>query len=123
MKFIQDDAGEGHRIEHYDKGVVTVNGSALTRSLIVTPEALIDDWRPVDFSQLAVEDMEQVAELQPELVILGTGASHHFPLPQLIRPLVERQIGLESMDTAAACRTYNILMAEGRRVAAALFMI
>jgi uncharacterized protein len=123
MKFMLDDTAQGNIIQAYAAGRVTVSGITYDSSLIVTPAAIIETWRPGDFSMLRCDDFTQLAELEPEIVILGTGASHQFPPASLCQPLIERRIGMESMDTAAACRTYNILMAEGRDIAAALFMI
>ena len=123
MKFILDDQSEGHPIEHYDQGEVTVSGTIYRDNCIVLPERIISAWRPSSFFDLEMEDFSFLADLTPEIVILGTGATQHFPHPSLTEPLIKNRIGLEIMDTAAACRTYNILISEGRRVAAALFMI
>ncbi|MEW8399962.1 MAG: Mth938-like domain-containing protein [Candidatus Thiodiazotropha sp.] len=123
MKFILDDSGEGHAIQRYDQGEVTVSEVVYRESCIILPERIISPWRPDNFLDLKSEDFSFLAELAPEIIILGTGARQRFPHPGLTEPLMQRRIGLEVMDTAAACRTYNILMAEGRRVAAALFMI
>lgn len=123
MKFILDDTGEGHLIQHYDQGEVTVSGIVYRRNCIVLPDQVIADWRPNIYLDLKREDFSFLAELTPEIVILGTGATQYFPHPGLTEPLIEHRIGLEVMNTASACRTYNILMSEGRHVAAALFMI
>ncbi|MEW8506246.1 MAG: Mth938-like domain-containing protein [Candidatus Thiodiazotropha sp.] len=123
MKFILDDSGEGHPIQRYDQGEVTVSGVVYRENSIVLPDRIISPWRPSDFLDLNMDDFGFLAELAPEIVILGTGAKQRFPHPGLTEPLMQRRIGLEVMDTAAACRTYNILMSEGRRVAAGLFMI
>lgn len=123
MKFILDDTSAGHVIQRYDQGEVTVRGVIYKNNCIVLPDQVIPTWRPSDFSDLKAEDFRLLLELTPEIVILGTGATQHFPHPSLTQSLMENRIGLEVMATSAACRTYNILMAEGRRVAAALFMI
>jgi uncharacterized protein len=123
MKFILDDAGEGLSIQRYDQGEVTVNGTVYRHNCVVLPGRVISEWRPGGFTDLSAEDFSFLAELGAEIVILGTGETQHFPHPSLTEPLMRGQIGLEVMTTAAACRTYNILMSEGRRVAAALFMI
>jgi uncharacterized protein len=123
MKFILDDVSGGHAIQRYDKGEVTVSGVVYRQNCIITPEQIISAWRPRDFSDLKSADFSALAELTPEIVILGTGERQRFPHPSLTDPLMQHSIGLEVMSTAAACRTYNILMAEGRQVAAALFMI
>ena len=113
----------GYAIQSYADGQISISGKRFTQSLIITPERVITDWRPTDFSCLLPEDFTPLVELGPELVILGTGSTQQFPHPSLTQGLMQQSIGLEAMDTAAACRTYNILMAEGRKVVAALFML
>ena len=110
-------------IRAYREGGVTVNEQNLCQSIIVTPERLISDWPPQIFEQLQREHFQIIVDLQPELLIMGTGSHQRFPPPDLLRSLLENNIGVEVMATAAACRTYNIVVAEGRRVAAALLMI
>lgn len=110
-------------VRHYRPGCVTVNVADYRASLIVLPDRLVGDWPPQAFTDLRREHFEIVAALKPELVVLGTGARPRFPAPALIVPLIEAHIGLEVMGTAAACRTYNILVSEGRNVAGALLMI
>ncbi|MHB8623696.1 MAG: Mth938-like domain-containing protein [Sulfuricaulis sp.] len=110
-------------IRAYSPGRITINDEVHTHSLIVTPQQVFKDWPPVTFADLTSEHFKMIAALQPEVLILGTGARLQFPAPPLIRALVEAKIGLEVMDTGAACRTYNILMGDSRRVAAALLMI
>lgn len=95
----------------------------LQHSFLLTPAQLVRDWTPEHYEQLAPEHIEPILALEPELVLLGTGASLRFPHPGFGAPLMQHGIGMEVMDTAAACRTYNILMAEGRHVLAALLMI
>lgn len=109
-------------ITSYDAEHIAVNGRRLTRSFLLTPQRLIEDWPPASFDALTGADLLAVAELNCPIVLLGTGARQHFPAPALLRPLVERRVGVEVMDSPAACRTYNILMAEGRDVAAALII-
>jgi len=122
MKIEQDIPVQGNYIRGYAPGEVRINEATYQRSLIVTPDSLIEDWRPASFEDLTAEDMQRVAEFDPDVVILGTGESHRFPHPRLLRALYERHIGVEVMTTNAACRTYNILMAEDRPVAAALLI-
>lgn len=123
MRLHLDSDATKNIIRAYDPGVVTVNDRQVHRSVIVTPERLIADWPPQTFAELEETHLEWLVTLEPEIVLLGTGSRQQFPHPRLTRALLSRRIGLEVMDTAAACRTYNILMAEGRRVAAALLMI
>lgn len=109
-------------ITGYGDGWVEVNETRYPHSLIVLPGQLLQDWGATDFEHLAAVHFERLLELKPELVLLGTGASHRFVHPALSQPLLDAGIGLECMTTAAACRTFNILMAEGRHVAAALLL-
>jgi uncharacterized protein len=109
-------------ITAYDAGFIAVNGRRLTKSFLLTPQRLIEEWSPMDFEALSENDFSAIADIGAPIVLLGTGARQRFPAPALLRPLIERRIGVEVMDTHAACRTYNILMAEGRDVAAALLI-
>lgn len=110
-------------IHAYGQGCIRVNEREIHRSVIVTPETIIDDWPPQTFAALEEIHFELIEKLEPEIVLLGTGNRQHFPHPLLTRRLLIAGIGVEVMDTAAACRTYNVIMSEGRRVAAALLMI
>ncbi|MCK7500562.1 MAG: Mth938-like domain-containing protein [Comamonadaceae bacterium] len=89
-------------------------------SLVLLPDRIAPDWVRGGFAALTEADLRRLLDFRPELVLLGTGARQRFPQPALLRPLIEARIGFEVMDLQAACRTYNILMGEGRRVAAAL---
>ncbi|WP_310451788.1 Mth938-like domain-containing protein [Sulfuritalea sp.] len=109
-------------ITAYDAEHIAVNGRRLTRSFLLTPQRLIEDWPPASFDSLTESDLQAVAELDCPIVLLGTGPRQRFPAPVLLRSLIERRMGVEVMDSHAACRTYNILMAEGRDVAAALII-
>lgn len=104
----------------YGEGYVLVNQQRYEQSLVVLPDQVITEWEAGQFEQLTGAHFEFLAELNPEIVLLGTGKSLRFPHPALTTSLARLQIGLEVMDTFAACRTYNILMGEGRRVAAAV---
>ncbi len=108
-------------ITGYGAGFVLVNHARHESSLIVLPERIVP-WDIAGFEALALADFERLAGLDREIVLLGTGARLRFPRPELTRPLVEARIGLEVMDFQAACRTYNFLMAESRKVAAALLL-
>jgi uncharacterized protein len=123
MKFSLDNPLEGNLIRSYGPGQVSVGARVLTESAVVTADAAPSGWPPTRFEELAREHFAALVELSPEVVVLGCGARLRFPSPELTAPLVQAGIGLEVMDTGAACRTYNVLAAEGRRVAAALLMI
>ncbi len=99
-----------------------VNGERFERPIIVTPERVLTDWAARDFASLDESHFNRLLELKPEVLLLGTGSQLRFPNPRLYRSLIEARIGVECMDTSAACRTYNILMAEGRKVAAAILV-
>lgn len=122
MKFSEDKIDQGYHITGYERGTIMVSGSAKTRSFIISLEQLIEDWAPAHVDQLRHSHMEAVLELEPELVLIGTGEKLRFPSPKHYACLIEQNIGVEIMDSAAACRTYNILLAEGRRVVAALLL-
>lgn len=105
----------------YGEGYVMVNGARHEASLIVQPER-VQAWPVSAFAALAETHFAQLAALEPEVVLLGTGSRLRFPHPGLSAPLARAGIGLEVMDVQAACRTYNILVAEDRRVLAALLL-
>ena len=106
---------------HSSEGVI-VNGVEHRASVVVPWQGDVADWPVDDFAALSAEHFALLAERDPEIVIFGSGTRIRFVKPALLRPLIERRIGIETMDTAAACRTYNVLLAEGRSVVlAALF--
>ena len=123
MRLKPNFTGTANTIQAYDQGYIIVNEQRIRHSVIVTPERLITGWPPQRFAELQAVHLELLLELEPEIVLLGTGARQYFPHPRLTSPLLSRGVGVEVMDTPAACRTYNFLMAEGRRVAAALLII
>jgi uncharacterized protein len=104
----------------YGQGWLEINARRYAHALLVQPDAPVEAWAPARFEDLAPEHFEPLAARAPEVVLLGTGAVQRFAHPRLIAALAARRIGVESMDTGAACRTYNILMSEGRKVLAAL---
>jgi uncharacterized protein len=103
----------------YGDGFVTVNGQRHEANIVVMPEQLLS-WSAVSFDSLTEADFDLFLDLDLEILLLGTGPKQRFPHPRLTKALAARRIGIEVMDLPAACRTYNILMAEARRVAAAL---
>jgi uncharacterized protein len=104
----------------YGDDYVAVNHEKHLKNLIVLPESIIPEWSTATVETLAAEDMQKLLELGTEIILLGTGSRLRFPAGPLMRPFAPAGIGLEIMDLRAACRTYNILAAEGRKVAAAL---
>lgn len=120
MHFAQDDCNSELLIRSYGDGIITIGSQQYARSLILTPDRLVDDWRPQQVAELLREDFTPILELQPEVLVLGTGTTLKFPSPALTARLLQTGTGVEVMDTAAACRTYNILLSEQRHVVAAL---
>lgn len=104
----------------YGSGWIEINAQRYEHALLVQPQARLEPWTPGHFDELAAEHFQAIVAYRPEVVLLGTGAVQRFPHPRLTAALAEHRIGVEAMDTGAACRTYNILMAEGRKVLAAL---
>jgi uncharacterized protein len=104
----------------YDDTGVEINAVRFTHSLIVLPEVAPATWPPGSFDALSTEHFAQLDAIKPDVVILGTGKRQRFVHPRLTAALTAKRIGVECMDNQAACRTYNILMAEGRKVALAL---
>jgi uncharacterized protein len=121
MKLTLQDATGQNVITGYGPGHVLINERRHESSLIVLPGSLVRDW-PATFEELSLRHFESIVALAPEIVLLGTGSVLRFPEASLLRPLIAAGIGFEIMDLGAACRTYNILVAEGRKVAAALLM-
>ena len=106
----------------YGSGYVVVNNKRYENSMITMPDKIIEDWQAPTVEKLSKEHFELLIPFEPEIILLGTGATLRFPSPLVTKDLLESKIGVEVMDTNAACRTYNILMAEGRNVAAALLI-
>ncbi|MDP2762405.1 MAG: Mth938-like domain-containing protein [Sideroxyarcus sp.] len=103
-------------------GYVAVNGHRFEQALVVTAAAVRTDWPATDFASLAAVHFDYFLDLKPEVLLFGTGAQQRFARPELFRTLVQNGIAVEFMDTPAACRTYNILVAEDRKVVAAILM-
>ncbi|MBI4005804.1 MAG: Mth938-like domain-containing protein [Gammaproteobacteria bacterium] len=112
-----------YRIDSYKKGLISINGIKYSSSLIITPAQLIPDWPPQRFTDLATQHIEQITALAPEIIIIGTGNKICFLPPELVSLIGNLNIGVEVMDTGAACRCYNLLIGEGREVAAGLIVI
>jgi uncharacterized protein len=121
MKFHLSTA-EGNVFTGHGAGFIRLGVVEYRENILVTPERIITGWAPGGVDALTEADFAAIAELQPEVALLGTGASLRFPNPRLTRPLIDAGIGLEVMDTPAVCRTFNILAAEGRRVAAGVLL-
>ncbi|MFZ6710382.1 Mth938-like domain-containing protein [Undibacterium sp. TC9W] len=122
MKLHSTPTQQYQTITAYEKDSVEINAITYNYSLIVLPESKPQQWSATSFEQLSAEDFAQIEATVPDVVILGTGNKQRFVHPKLTAALAAKRIGVECMDNQAACRTYNILMAEGRKVALALIM-
>lgn len=122
MKLHRQAASALNTFTGYGQGYVMVNDKRIEKSVVVLPERIVSDWQASNFEALTTEHFAALASLGSEILLLGTGDRLRFPRAEILRPLVEAGIGVEVMDVPAACRTYNVLMAEERRVAAALLL-
>lgn len=122
MKLHSTTTQQYQTVTAYDESGVEINAIHFSHSLIVLPEIKPMAWDVTSFDALTIADFETINNQSPDVVILGTGDRQRFVHPRLVAPLMQRHVGVECMDNQAACRTYNILMAEGRKVALALIM-
>ena len=123
MKFHITPLAEGQNLfTGYGDGYVSINHQRYERPVVVSPGHEVEEWHAADFEGLTPAHFDALLALKPEIVILGTGGTLRFPRPEVTRPLAAAAVGFEAMDTKAACRTYNILMAEGRQVVAAILV-
>ena len=119
---LQPDRSDVQSISGYGPGWVSVDGQKIGHSVIISSKGERIEWPASRFEDLALGHFEQLARLDCEVLIFGSGSRIRFPQAAWLQPLIARRIGIETMDTAAACRTYNILAQEGRSVAAALLL-
>jgi uncharacterized protein len=103
-------------------GYVTVSGERHDKPIVVTPQQVFSDWPASTFAALSAADFDYFLALRPDIVLLGSGPEHRFARPQLYRALTDAGIGVEFMSTPAACRTYNILLGEDRKVAVGILL-
>lgn len=122
MKLLATVTQQYQTVTGYDAHSVEINAQSFDFSLIVLPEIAPTPWPVASFDALTDEHFAQIDAAKPDVVILGTGRKQRFIHPKLGTALTARHIGIECMDNHAACRTYNILMAEGRKVALALII-
>jgi uncharacterized protein len=122
MKFQPDTAEGVNVITRQEPGRVWVGATAYAHSVVVPWQGPVADWNAPALSALGAGHFAQLVALRPEVVIFGSGARLRFLPPALLRPLIEARIGIETMDTAAACRTYNVLVSERRSAVAALLL-
>ncbi len=122
MKLHLADFAEKKVFTGYGDNHVMINQVRYENSVIVLPDQIIESWPVKVISELRIEDFECLLPHRPEIIILGTGANHHFPSHALMNHITKQGIGIEVMDTKATCRTYNILAEEGRHIAAAILI-
>lgn len=121
MKLHADPLTSLNTVTAYGPGYIDINGARHQTALRLSPDTPPVPWT-VPFDALRAEDFDALLAHRPELVLLGTGSRQRFPHPRLSASLGAARVGLEVMDTQAACRTYNILVAEGRKVLAVLLL-
>ncbi len=122
MQISREEGIVSNAITAYAAGEIRMRDRVFHASLIATRDAVISEWTPAPVEQLAIDDFGRLLELSPEVVLLGTGPKQRMPPPELFAAFAARGIGLEVMDTGAACRTYNLLLSEFREVAVALIV-
>ncbi len=121
MKFTRDQISH-ITIRRVESGAILVGDQLLSDNFALTSDEIFLDWQATVIDELSEDDFEPLIASQPELILLGTGSKPQFPPRELVFSLARQGIGLEAMDTAAACRTFNILIGDGRRVAAVLIV-
>ena len=122
MKFTLEPPSQANLIRSYSAAELRIAGQCIARSCIVTAERLITEWEPGTFDALTTAHLETIFALAPEVVLIGTGPTQCFASAAVRGAFAQRRIGLEVMQLGAACRTFNVLVQEERRVAAALFL-
>jgi uncharacterized protein len=114
--------GQQNIFSGYGDGYVMINQIRHEKNMIVFPDQLIEHWPVTSVAELSLEHFDDILPRKPEIILLGTGAQLRFPDYSLMARILQTRIGFEVMDTQAACRTYNILVEEGRQVAAAIIL-
>lgn len=122
MKLQSDPHSGANTITGYGDGYIEINKIPYSHAVLLSSDGEILEWAIKTFDDLTPADFTQMASLKPELIIIGTGKRQRFPKPELLKTLIEAKIGFEVMDSQAACRTYNILVGEGRQVLLALIV-
>lgn len=117
-----DENRSSYQIRAFKPGTIQVNEKVLNRSIIITPDELIENWEPQTIAELTAESLSTISALKPDILLIGTGSTLVFISLEIYGELINQGIGVEIMDTSAACRTYNALSAENRRVVAALII-
>lgn len=119
---LEDFRGQTNYIRAYQPGSIQVNDKTYSQSIIIAPNVPVALWKPLLYQELTVSDFALIAEFKPQILLLGTGEMMRFPSPELRLAINKLTPGVEYMSTSAACRTYNVLLAENRNVVAALLI-
>ncbi|AGG33954.1 hypothetical protein D521_1386 [beta proteobacterium CB] len=122
MKLQSDPHSGANTITGYGDGYIEINKIPYSHAVLLSSDGEILEWAVKSFEELSPADFTQMATLKPELIIIGTGKRQRFPKPELLKTLIDAKLGFEVMDSQAACRTYNILVGEGRQVLLALIV-
>ena len=122
MKLQSDPHSGANTITGYGDGYVEINQIPYSHAVLLSSDGAISEWPIQSFDSLEAVHFAQMVALKPELILIGTGSRQRFPKPELLKALIEAKIGFEIMDSQAACRTYNILVGEGRQVLLALIV-
>lgn len=122
MKFVLDSPGSEHVFSDYGSGFVSINNNRYEDSLIIFPDHIEQHWPVQSIDDLSLAMLELFSRRRPDIALLGTGASQQFPGVDLLREFAREKLTFDVMDTAAACRTYNLLISEGRDVGAAIMV-
>jgi uncharacterized protein len=122
LKLQSDPHSGANTITGYGDGYVEINKTPYAHAVVLSSDGAISEWSAQSFDNLEAHHFSQLIDLKPELILIGTGKRQRFPKPELLKALISAKIGFEIMDSQAACRTYNILVGEGRKVLLALIV-
>jgi uncharacterized protein len=122
LKLQSDPHSGANTITGYGDGYVEINKTPYAHAVVLSSDGAISEWSAQSFDDLEAHHFSQLIDLKPELILIGTGKRQRFPKPELLKALISAKIGFEIMDSQAACRTYNILVGEGRQVLLALIV-
>jgi uncharacterized protein len=122
LKLQSDPHSGANTITGYGDGYVEINQTPYAHAVLLSSDGAITEWPVPSFESLEADHFAQMVALKPELILIGTGKKQRFPKPELLKALISAKIGFEIMDSQAACRTYNILVSEGRQVLLALLV-
>ena len=122
MKFSEEDSADSHIIQSYNNNAIMIGGRIFNSSFIVSRSTLIENWPLSEISQLESAHLQPILDMKPEVILIGTGLKLIFPAPNSYSSVINQGVGIEFMDSGAACRTYNVLASEKRNVIAAIIL-